>query len=89
MDQVAGKLGLTINASKTEIMQVEGVEGSAQPVDLSSGTAKVVDKFRYLGSWVDGSASAQREVGVRVGQALASFRSLAGVWANKHLHLKH
>jgi len=89
MDQVAGKLGLTINASKTEMMQVGGVAGSAQPVGLSSGTAKVVDKFRYLGSWVDGSASAQREVGVRVGQALASFRSLAGVWANKHLHLKH
>jgi hypothetical protein len=89
MDQVAGRLGLSINASKTEILQVGGMAGSAQPVVLSSGTAKVTDKFRYLGSWVDDSASVGLEVGVKVGQALAGFRSLAGVWSNKHLRLKH
>lgn len=81
LDDVCAECGLSINASKTEVMAV-GREGipALPPIVLRGGPVKQVAQFKYLGSLVCADATCEAEINTRIAKAGAAFHSLKHVW---------
>ena len=82
MDDVCTECGLSINASKTEVMAVgrEACTPPLPPIVLRGGPVKQVDRFKYLGSLVTADCSCEAEINARIAKAGAAFHSLKHVW---------
>ena len=82
MDDVCAECGLSINASKTEVMAVgrEDVIPPLAPIVLRGGPVKQVAQFKYLGSLVSADCSCGAEIKARIAKAGAAFHSLKHVW---------
>ena len=92
LDEVACGMGLSINADKTKILLFDKSGAlqqhfAAHPVVLSGGRVQVVDRFKYLGSWLCSSGTLDDEVGCRKARVYAAMSALDGVWRNRHLNL--
>ncbi len=91
LDATCREFGLTINASKTELMSMCPSVGPAVrvgDVQLSNGVAKCVEAFRYLGGMVDPCGTCEGELAARIGKALGKFKQMYGVWNNKRLKFR-
>jgi hypothetical protein len=91
LDATCREFGLTINASKTELMSVCAGADHAQrvgDVQLSNGVAKCVEAFRYLGGMVDPCGTCEGELAARIGKALGKFKQMYGVWHNRRLRFR-
>ena len=82
MDDVCTECGLSINASKTEVMVVgrEGHSPPLPPIVLRGGPVKQVARFKYLGSLVTTDCLCEAEINARIAKAGAAFHSLRHVW---------
>ena len=82
MDDVCTECGLSINASKTEVMAVgrEACTPPLPPIVLRGGPVKQVARFKYLGSLVSADCSCEPEINARIAKAGAAFHSLKHVW---------
>ena len=71
MDDMCNKLGMCINASKTELMSMEPPFDGSRPlpdgVQLSGGTAEYVSVFEYLGGLVNTTGTCEQEVNAGIG----------------------
>ena len=75
MDAMCNKMGMCINASKTELMAFDPASPEALPpgVMLSGGLAKYVSVFKYLGDMVNTACDC--DVEVRAAGSTSSSRS--------------
>jgi hypothetical protein len=87
IDEVAREYGMMINASKTEIQIHQCSDQSVFPVNISTGVVNIVGDFKYLGSWMAGNGSMNKEISVRRGRALGVFHSYSSVWSNRKLQV--
>ena len=72
----AGKVGLNINAGKTELMAFNQKE----PITIKSRSGdaiKVVQNFKYLGAWM---ASSEKDLNVRKALAWKACHKLSKIW---------
>jgi hypothetical protein len=90
LDDVCLEFGMSINASKTELlsMDVGGDQPAAADVELASGVARQVQAFKYLGGVVDPCGTCDKELAVRIAKALGQFKSMKRVWWNKRVRLR-
>jgi hypothetical protein len=68
-DPVCSRMGMCVNAAKTELMAVCHHGESPESVQLSGGEARYVPSFKYLGGVVDTSASWAAEVTACISKA--------------------
>ena len=91
MDDMCNKMGMCINASKTELMAMEPpFDGSCplpEGVQLSGGTAKYVSVFKYLGGLVNTSATCEQEVNARIGKTWGRFSEMKKLWGIKRMSI--
>jgi hypothetical protein len=90
MDDICNKMGMCINASKTELMAMEPpFDGSCplpEGVQLSGGTAKYVRVFKYLGGLVNTTATCEQEVNARIGKIWGRFNQMKRMWGIKSMN---
>ena len=82
----ASKVGLMINTRKTEIMKIRCIVDS-QHVTIDGTDLKEVEKFTYLGCEIRKDGDVRNEVGIRIGKAGATFRTLNKVWDAHNISL--
>lgn len=76
--------GLQVNMKKTEYLVVGG---NGRDISLHQGTIRAVQKFKYLGSYIDDSGSCNSEIDSRLVQARKAIRMLNGVlWSRTILN---
>ena len=87
MDSICNKMGMCINASKTELMAYDPHNPDVLPsgVALSGGTAQYVQVFKYLGGLVNAAGGCGKEVRARVGKALGRFSQMKQLWGMKRM----
>ncbi len=87
MDAMCNKMGMCINASKTELMAFDPASPEALPpgVMLSGGLAKYVSVFKYLGGMVSTACDCDLEVRARVGKACGRFSQMQQLWGMKRM----
>jgi hypothetical protein len=92
LDATCSDFGLSVNATKTEVMSMcPGAGGEQQQVgdvQLADGVARCVSQFRYLGGMVDPVGTCERELTARIGRAMGKFKQLGAVWRNRRLSLR-
>ena len=69
------KMGLRMNARKTEVMH-GGIEADPRPISLGETTLPVTANFTYLGSIISSDCTIDKEITYRIGRASASFGQL-------------
>jgi hypothetical protein len=84
-DSVCSRMGMCVNAAKTELMAVCHDGELLDSVHLSGGDASYVQSFKYLGGVVDTSASCGAEVTARISKAKARFAQMQRVWGVRKL----
>jgi hypothetical protein len=87
-DSVCSRMGMCVNAEKTELMAF-GHDG--QPlgsVQLSGGEAHYVSSFKYLGGVVDTSASWEAEITARISKSRGTFAKMQRVWGTRSMSVK-
>jgi hypothetical protein len=87
MDSICNKMGMCINASKTELMAYDpqSTEPLSHGVQLSGGIAKYVDVFKYLGGIVSTACDCALEVRARIGKALGRFAQMKQLWGMRRM----
>jgi hypothetical protein len=84
-DSVCSRMGMCVNAAKTELMAVSHTGEPLQSVQLSDGEAQYVSSFKYLGGIVDSSATWEAEVTARISKAKGRFAQMQRVWSARRL----
>ena len=69
------KMGLRMNARKTEVMH-GAVEADPRSISLGEATLPVTSNFTYLGSIISSDCTIDKEITYRIGRASASFGQL-------------
>ena len=72
-DSVCSRMGMCVNAAKTELMTVGHVGDLLEIVQLSGGVAQYVSSFKYLGGIVDTS---EADVNARISKAKGRFAQM-------------
>jgi hypothetical protein len=84
LEVAAETVGLHINYKKTEYMLYNQPDGDL--VTLEGNKLKQVDKFKYLGAWIQ---SSEKDMNIRIGQAWSALNKMEKVWkSNLQNHLK-
>lgn len=88
-DSVCSRMGMSVNAAKTELMAVchDGAE-PLEAVQLSGGEAQYVSSFKYLGGVVDPSATWEAEINARISKAKGRFAQMQRVWHLRKLKVE-
>ncbi len=84
-DSVCSRMGMCVNAAKTELMAVSHTGEPLESVQLSDGEAQYVSSFKYLGGIVNSSASCEAEVTTRISKAKGRFAQMQRVWSARRL----
>ena len=79
------KIGLTVNAAKTEVMKIQMQE--PRSVSISNTNLREVNSFVYLGSRVCSDGDIRSEVNIRIGKATYAFNCLNKVWKADRIYL--
>ena len=82
----AGAIGLKINGSKTETMEVGDLQENIN-ITLEGVPLNAVNGFTYLGSYIAADGEIGDEISRRTGKASAAFRSLNKIWKSKKISL--
>ena len=84
LEVAAETVGLHINYKKTEYMLYNQPEGDL--LTLEGNKLVQVDKFKYLGAWLQ---SSEKDMSIRIGQSWSALNKLEKVWkSNLQNHLK-
>ena len=75
----AAKIGLHLNAKKTEVMTFN-YEDPVEVFTLNGSKVKVVDNFKYLGGWM---ASSEKDFNVRKALAWSACNNLTKIWSSQ------
>lgn len=84
-DAVCSKMGMCVNAAKTELLAVCHDGEPLESVQLPGGEAQYVPSFKYLGGLVDTSATCEAEVNARISKAKGRFAQMQRVWRVRRL----
>lgn len=87
-DSVCSRMGMCVNAAKTELLAVSHAGEPLESVQLSGGEAHYVASFKYLGGVVDTSASWEAEVTARISKAKGRFAAMQRLWCAHSLSVK-
>ena len=74
----AAKIGLHLNAKKTELMAYHHIEVVIKT--LSGSTVKRVNNFQYLGSWME---SSEKDFEIRKALAWSACHKMKKIWKSK------
>jgi hypothetical protein len=86
-DSICSRMGMCVNAAKTELI-AWGHDGQPlESVQLSGGKAQYVSSFKYLGCVVDTSASWEAEITARISKSRGTFAKLR-VWGARRMGVK-
>ena len=77
IEEAASEIGLYINAKKTEYIIINIENNTFEIRDLNGNLLKVVEDFKYLGSYI---ASTERDIEIRIGQAWGALNQLDKIW---------
>ena len=83
--KAAGKVGLVINVSKTEVLRLSS---ETTPITLYGEPLAEIDKFKYLGSIISKTADCLVDVHQRLKNAWIAFVKLKMIWKSKIISLK-
>jgi hypothetical protein len=87
IQEVAGKVGLHMNTSKTKLMKIGNFEEDGC-IQVGGGPIECVEDFCYLGSVIARDGSCDKEIKTRLGKANTTFGRLTNIWRNKRLSLQ-
>ena len=87
IQEVAGKVGLHMNTSKTKLMKIGNFEEDGC-IQVGGGPIECVEEFCYLGSVIARDGSCDKEIKTRLGKANTTFGRLTNIWRNKRLSLQ-
>ena len=91
LDQAASVFQLEISTKKTKIMAATRNEERIS-ITCRGENLQQVEKFKYLGSFIDRAAGCSQEIRARLGIARSALKSLNSLWKdramNKHFKLK-
>ena len=76
IEEAASEIGLYINAKKTEYIIINIGHNTSEIRDLNGNLLKVVEDFRYLGSYI---ASTERDIEIRIGKAWGALARIGGL----------
>jgi len=79
VDRVSTECHLEISTKKTKVMAATK-EKKTLNITWHGGILEQVDKFRYLGSIIDESATCSTEIRARLGAARSALRPLTTMW---------
>ena len=82
----SAQLGLHINIAKTKVLK-SNHQQEGPPVTINGDTVEEVDNFCYLGSTIDNTGGAEKDVKARIGKARTSFMLLKNIWKAKTIKL--
>jgi hypothetical protein len=87
-DSVCNRMGMCVNAAKTEFMAFGHDGQPLESVQLSGGEAHYVSSFKYLGGVVDTSASWEAEITARISKSRGTFAKMQRVWGTRSMSVK-
>jgi hypothetical protein len=76
----AARLGLRVNASKTELMANNACPDKQLPITINGHQVSRVDKFKYLGATITTSGDLGAELPIRIGMASGAFNNMTKIW---------
>lgn len=88
IDEESARLGLFINASKTEIQIHDPQINTLPSFNVSTGPVSTCEHFKYLGAWFAEDGKLMKEIKVRKARVLGKFHEFDKLWANKKLKLR-
>lgn len=71
-------VGLNINKGKTKTIRINA--NRMEPVKVGADDIEEVDKFQYLGAYVDKTGGADHDIRCRTGKAWGAFNKFSKVW---------
>ena len=77
IEEAASEIGLYINAKKTEYIIINIENNTFEIRDLNGNLLKVVEDFKYLGSYI---ASTERDIEIKIGKAWGALNQLDKIW---------
>lgn len=81
------QVGLNINKSKTKVMPV--ASSLITSVSLDGEQLSIVSNFQYLGSYISGNGTVEKEINViRIGKAGAAYKDLDNIWKQQKFSLR-
>ena len=83
LSRASERVGLKINKAKTSVMNVHG-EGVLM---LGDDRIEIVEKFKFLGSYITPSRDSLTDIKTRIGMAKSAANRLNGIWRSSVLTL--
>jgi len=84
VDRISTEFQLEISTKKTKVMAATK-ENETLNITCHGTVLEQVDKFKYLGSIIDKSATCSTEIRARLGAARSALRSLTTIWKDRTL----
>lgn len=81
------QLGLRINTDKTKVMVISRTPALQADISVNGKSIQHVNKFKYLGSWIEESLDPDAEVRSRIEQARTTFLNMRNLLTNQQLKL--
>ena len=84
VDSAGVKAGLKLNAKKTKVMHIEGIEkGQKHEIHINGTLLEQVEDFKYLGSIKAEDSTCSKDIRARIGMAKQKMVQLNNVWKDR------
>lgn len=87
-NSVCERFGMKINIKKTKVMSIRKNQNVPQPCSIDGQILEQVNKFKYLGCWIDSSLNPELEVRSRIEQARKSFVKIKKLLCDSRIKLE-
>lgn len=84
---VGDRYGLRVNAAKTKILIISKTPEPLANITIYGKRIEVVEKFKYLGTWISNNLDPEIEIRSRIEQARATFNVMRSFLCNPALTL--
>ena len=84
---VGDRYGLKINTTKTKILIISKTPEPPINISIYGKQIEVVEKFKYLGTWISNNLDPEVEIRSRIEQARATFNRMRSLLCNSTLSL--
>lgn len=88
VNEASNKYGLTINSKKTNFMVLSRTQVTNKTLLLGNTPIERVEKFKYLGSYINEKWSSEQDVRVRIELARSAFIKMKKILCSKKFQLK-
>ncbi|VEN53317.1 unnamed protein product, partial [Callosobruchus maculatus] len=87
VNEACREYGMDMNIKKTKVMTITRSQNVPLPIFVNGEMLSRVDRFRYLGAWINTTLDQDLEIKSRIEQARSNFMKLRNILCDQNLNI--